>query len=58
MDATRADAKTEAAPAEAPAASERARAHAYLDLWERHVVHVALFGPAPAAAPAPGRPPA
>ena len=33
-------------------AVERARARAYLDLWERHVVHVALYGPARA-----GRPP-
>ena len=65
MDATKASAKADAADAAkagepAPAASERARAHAYLDLWERNVVHVALYGPAPGAAPGPtpGRPPA
>ena len=41
MDATKATAKTAAAEAQArrrptPAADERARARAYLDLWERH----------------------
>ena len=61
MDATKASAEAGAAEAEAgapPAGAERARAHAYLDLWERHVVHVALYGPAPALHPAAGRPPA
>ena len=65
MDATKAGAKADAegagegagegaAKADDPpcAAAERARAHAYLDLWERHVVHVALYGPAPGRAPA------
>lgn len=40
----------EAGPGAGPAARERARA--YLDLWERHVVHTALHGPT-----TPGRPP-
>ena len=65
MDATKASARAEAADAAkaeepAPAASERARAHAYLDLWERQVVHVALHGPDASSTPGPtpGRPPA
>jgi hypothetical protein len=58
MDATRAGAKADAAKAEAPAAAtdearERRRARAYLDLWERHVVHAALHGAAACPAPPP-----
>ena len=30
---------------DAPKRSERARAKAYLDLWEQHVVQTALHGP-------------
>jgi hypothetical protein len=52
MDATRTSAAEDAAAAgrtgepERPAA-ERARARAYLDLWERNLVQAALHGPAP-----------
>jgi hypothetical protein len=35
-----------------PRRDERARAKAYLDLWERHVVLTALNGPAPPPDPA------
>jgi hypothetical protein len=42
-----------AGAAEASAGDERARARAYLDLWERHLSHAAVKGSA-----APGRPPA
>jgi hypothetical protein len=35
--------------AAAPEPDERARARAYLDLWERQVVQLALIGPAAAA---------
>lgn len=35
----------------APAERERARARAYLDLWERHLVRLALEGPDPDPAP-------
>jgi len=31
--------------AEGRARDARARAHAYLDLWEKHVVQTALYGP-------------
>jgi hypothetical protein len=31
-----------------PPAEEAARARAYLDLWERQLVRLALHGPAPA----------
>ena len=58
MDASKAGTETKAADTDEPpvpqeVGPERARARAYLDLWERHVVHVALYGPAPAR----GRPP-
>ena len=49
--------RIEAAAAGAPAPEadpgrERARAAAYLDLWERQVTRVALHGPEPPARPA------
>lgn len=44
--------ETRAAAAPAPEADARARARAYLDRWERHLVRVALDGPAGAG----GRP--
>ena len=52
MDASKAGTETRTAEADGSAvipkvAPERARARAYLDLWESHVVHVALYGPAP-----------
>jgi len=54
MDASKAGTETRTAEADEPPLNpERARARAYLDLWESHVVHVALYGPAPAR----GRPP-
>ena len=58
MDASKAGTETRTAeaderPVTQEVTAERARARAYLDLWERHVVHVALYGPAPAR----GRPP-
>jgi hypothetical protein len=61
MDATKATAETAkprtataaSATDAAPAPDERARARAYLDLWERHLVHAAVNGPV-----AQGRPPA
>jgi hypothetical protein len=41
-----------AGPASAPPRSEaRARAAAYLDLWERHLTRLALKGPAPTSWP-------
>lgn len=35
-------------PAETERESERQRARAYLDLWERHLIHAAVNGPFPA----------
>jgi len=74
MDATRTMAAGRSAGAEGTprgtaetARSGPARARAYLDLWERNLVHVALHGPeprpevlpgAPAGAPSPSRQPA
>jgi hypothetical protein len=50
MDTTKERAQRETAPA--VRRDERARAKAYLDLWERHVVQTALHGPAPSRIPA------
>jgi len=55
--------KAESAPEAGPAAAakrpaprdEAARARAYLDLWERHLVHAALHLRAQAGASATGR---
>ena len=44
--------ETEAAEAD-PRRDARTRARAYLDLWERHVVHTALHGPVPVWLPVP-----
>jgi hypothetical protein len=49
MDRTKQRAETDA-PEARP--DERARARAYLDLWERHVVQTALNGPPPVWIPA------
>jgi hypothetical protein len=43
METTKKSAETGASPGPRP--DERARAKAYLDLWERHVVQTALHGP-------------
>lgn len=39
-----------------PGRDPRTRARAYLDLWERHLTHVAIEGPPVAPAPVPPSP--
>jgi hypothetical protein len=43
--------KDEQAPAARSRRDERARAAAYLDLWQRHVSQAAVHGPEPPARP-------